>query len=288
MRGFDEIDELPLEKRISVFMRNDRESPKGQAPLPSNQTSYIYRDVYSFGEEVGCFPHILCSIVYRLAKDRAHITEIRMRESTWSYVTFWNFLMGVLRQKKLIAHWKHCYGKQWIKIIKNLEDPNAYNFSYAIWYEKIDKNNRQKYMPRFYSKNVSFLNVKKNDIGIWMDVMYTYLGEREQDRRNFNALILWHLRTRLPHIDPRGVGLKIYRKNPDHDGLRDADLVKAYMADEPLMEIIVARCEQEVEIRINESLISVDEVIAEIREALAEIDEALGEEPLCWQLDVRL
>jgi len=45
------------------------------------------------------------------------------------------------------------------------------------------------------------------------------------------------------------------------------------------MELILARCEQEVEIRVNESLISVEEVIERIRK---------GIEPMQWHLEVRL
>ena len=55
MRFLRELDEYPLEKRVSVFMRNDRESPKGQRPLPANQTSYVLRDVYTFKNETGYF-----------------------------------------------------------------------------------------------------------------------------------------------------------------------------------------------------------------------------------------
>ena len=84
MRYRDELDEYPLEKRVSVFMRNDRESPKGQRPLPSNQTSYVLRDLYQFRGETGFFINLLIDIYIELTKDVIHIVELRAIDN-WVY-----------------------------------------------------------------------------------------------------------------------------------------------------------------------------------------------------------
>ena len=83
----------------------------------------------------------------------------------------------------------------------------------------------------------------------------------------------------IPDVDPRGPGLRIYPVYEEFSHLQGEELVEAYLDSEPMMELILARCEQEVEIRINESLISVDEVIERIRK---------GMEPMQWRLEVRL
>ena len=82
-----------------------------------------------------------------------------------------------------------------------------------------------------------------------------------------------------PEVDPRGPGMRIYPHYAEFDHLQGEALVNAYLDSEPMIELILARCEQEIEIRINESLISVEEVIEKIRCALEEYS---------WRLEVEL
>ena len=96
--------------------------------------------------------------------------------------------------------------------------------------------------------------------------------------KNFSEMGLYVLHNE-PQIDPRGPGMRIYPHHAEFDHLQGEALVKAYLGSEPMIELILARCEQEIEIRINESLISVEEVVEKICKAL---------EPMQWRLEVRL
>ena len=127
-----------------------------------------------------------------------------------------------------------------------------------------------------YAKSVYFLH--KSDGEIYGEIASRYLFERESDRSKFGDYTLYIMH-REPEVDPRGPGLRIYPVYEEFSHLQGEKLVEAYLESEPMMELILARCEQEVEIRINESLISVEEVIERIRKGL---------EPMQWRLEVRL
>ena len=123
MYHMDSLDEYPLEKRVSIFMRNDRESPKGQRPLPKNQNSYVVRDVYPFIDgTIGYFLHELINIYFELSKNNVTVTEIRAMNYPLALydwpIWLWNKLMSKLKLPKLIRYYNKCYTNQFIKSIK--------------------------------------------------------------------------------------------------------------------------------------------------------------------------
>ena len=140
----------------------------------------------------------------------------------------------------------------------------------------MEKEEKQKYVAYPYARSVYILHYSYDNI--YGEVASRYLFERESDRSKFGDYTLYIMH-REPKVDPRGPGLRIYPVYEEFSHLEGEELVEAYLESEPMMELILARCEQEVEIRINESLISVDEVIERIRKGL---------EPMQWRLEVRL
>ena len=123
MKYLDELDEYPIEKRVSIFMRNDRESPKGQRPLPSNQNSYIVRDRYPFTDgTTGYFVNIMIAIFKALTEKRNNIIEIRAMNYDLNWFDWpeylWNKLMVALKLPKFILYSRYCYSKGAIKGIK--------------------------------------------------------------------------------------------------------------------------------------------------------------------------
>jgi len=147
---------------------------------------------------------------------------------------------------------------------------------YCIKREILGEEDKQEHVMWPYAKSVLLLQIGGNYF--YPELARRYLFERESDRSKFGAYTL-HIMHREPEVDPRGPGLRIYPVYEEFSHLEGAELVEAYLESEPMMEFILARCEQEVEIRINESLISVEEVIERIRK---------GMEPMQWRLEVRL
>ena len=133
MRYMSGLDEYPIEKRVSVFKRNDRESPKGIKPLPSNQNSYIVRDRYPFTDgTTGYFTNVLTAIYRALSEEKVNITEVRAMNYALNWFDWpeylWNKLMVALKLKKLILYSRYCYSRGAIKGIKknHLEDEVFY------------------------------------------------------------------------------------------------------------------------------------------------------------------
>ena len=133
MRYRDELDEYPLEKRVSVFMRNDRESPKGRRPLPSNQTSYVLRDLYQFRGETGFFINLLIDIYIELTKDVIHIVELRAIDNWVYWIRWWNKLMGLLHLRKLICYGKNGYSYAIEKAIRKNKLTDIYPILKKQW-----------------------------------------------------------------------------------------------------------------------------------------------------------
>ena len=275
MQHLKDLDKYPLEKRVSVFMRNDRESPKGQRPLPSNQNSYVLRDLYPFRNEVGFFAGLLTYVYWELVEERIHILELRAVDHMVYWIRWWNKLMGLLHLRKLICYGKTSYAYLIPKSIKKNKLMSSYPMVTKQWRLKREEKLHQIAYP--YAESVYLLHYNKDDF--YGDVARRYLFEREEDNPNISVMGKWALRRTWPRVDPRGPGLRIYPVYEEFSHLQGEELVEAYLKSEPMMELILARCEQEVEIRINESLISVEEVIERIRK---------GMEPMQWRLEVRL
>ena len=271
MQRLKDLDKYPLEKRVSVFMRNDRESPKGQRPLPSNQNSYVLRDVYQFRGETGFFIHLLARSYKSLTEKTIHIVELRAIDNWVYWIRWWNRLMGLLHLRKLICYGKNGYSWQMLYAIKKQNLADEFPYIKRQW--RMKKEEKQKRVAYPYARSVYILHFE--DANIYGEVARRYLFEREVMPPYGRATLV----TDPPRVDPRGPGLRIYPVYEEFSHLQGEELVEAYLESEPMMELILARCEQEVEIRINESLISVDEVIERIRK---------GMEPMQWRLEVRL
>ena len=127
-----------------------------------------------------------------------------------------------------------------------------------------------------YGKSLHVLHKGYNEL--YVEVGRRYLYEREKNNNGLHELTRYRMQ-KEPQVDPRGPGMRIYPHYAEFDHLQGKALVEAYLDSEPMIELILARCEQEIEIRINESLISVDEVVEKIRTAL---------EPMQWRLEVEL
>ena len=275
MQHLKDLDKYPIEKRVSVFMRNDRESPKGQRLLPANQTSYVLRDLYPFRNEVGFFAGLLTYVYAGLAGDDIHIVELRAIDSMVYWIRWWNKLMGLLHLRKLICYGKNGYSWHISRVIKKDKLTDKLPYIKRQW--RMEKEEKQKYVAYPYARSVYILHYSYDNI--YGEVVRRYLFEREKDNPNIHPMTKLSLETRWPRVDPRGPGLRIYPVYEEFSHLQGEALVEAYLDSEPMMELILARCEQEVEIRINESLISVEEVIERIRK---------GMEPMQWRLEVRL
>ena len=274
MRYMDELDEYPIEKRVSVFKRNDRESAKGIKPLPSNQNSYVLRDVYTFKGDTGYFMHLIRESYRQFTTpNMVNIIEVRLINTMVTELKLWNKLMAWLHLPKLIWY-SPIYGKTTIDIIKENHLEQEY-----LWVMRRYTLTKEEKIPRImypYGKSLYVLHHGYNDL--YAEVGSRYLFEREENGNGLNELSKYYLQ-KEPEVDPRGPGMRIYPHYAEFDHLQGEALVNAYLDSEPMIELILARCEQEIEIRINESLIRVDEVVEKIRRAL---------EPMQWRLEVEL
>jgi len=272
---YDDMTEYPLEKRVSVFKRNDRESPKGIKPLPSNQTSYVLRDVYTFQGDTGYFMHLVRESYDQLTMpDVVNILEARMINTLVTELKIWNKLMAWLHLPKLIWYGRHSCNWDIRSTIKELGLEQEYP-----WVMRRYTLTEEEKIPGImypYGRSLYILHHGYNDL--YAELGRRYLFEREESGNGLNELAQYYMR-KEPQIDPRGPGMRIYPHYAQFDHLQGEALVNAYLDSEPMIELILARCEQELEIRINESLISVEEVVEKIRKAL---------EPMQWRLEVEL
>jgi len=277
MRNLTEIDDpdqYPLEKRVSVFMRNDRESPKGQRPLPNNQNSYVLRDVYQFEDETGYFGDMMYFVYTALVREHNSILEIRCLPSNQDGGKIWNWFVKLFHLPRLFIYSKYCYGWAITEIYKKIGETETHPC--YIERGKLSREEKMKKIAWPYYKTIYYLERNRN--AYYSEMCCRWLFERERDAKH-RSWIEYKVLMDDPQVDPRGPGMRIYPHYTQFDHLEGEELVKAYLESEPMMELILARCEQEVEIRINESLISVEEVIERIRKGL---------EPMQWRLEVRL
>ena len=272
------LDGYAEEKRVSVFKRNDRESPKGQRPLPSNQNSYVLRDKYPFRDgTIGYFMNLLGRVQIELTADRINILDIRSREEDWWLFWIWNKIVAFLHFDKLYIYASWCYSNRFPRP-KGAKKRAGSSKEYHWWmsYRRMERCEKEKFVAYPCERVLHILHDGTDKL--YNNVAFRYLFEREDDAEELSEIARKVMHER-PKIDPRGPGMRIYPHYSQFDHLQGKALVEAYLDSEPMIELILARCEQELEIRINESLISVDEVVEKIRTALA---------PMQWRLEVEL